>query len=313
MSLTQQLGSLGVQNMGQDRAQRAAQLLKLLELKQIEENLYQGQNEPENGKRLFGGQVLAQAAMAAFRTVTGVQAHSLHAYFLRAGRSDLPVLYEVERVRDGRSFTTRRVVAIQNGRAIFNLDASFHLEEIGLDHSCAMPNVPKPDELLPDTDVARAVTNAEARRHLSPIAKTHRPFETRSVFPLGSDDWLQNRFWNPTWLRFPLAVQDEPNAAHRAQGIARSLLCYASDMGMVSTVYLPHQSQVTRADLQMASLDHAIWIHRPVQINEWLLFHKRTSTAQGARGMGHAEFFSESGELVASVTQEGLVRTREIS
>ena len=195
--------------MTEQTSNRAQRLLKLLELKQIEENLYQGFNEKENGSRLFGGQVLAQAAMAAYRTVQDVHVHSLHAYFLRAGNVSRPVLYEVERIRDGRSFTTRRVVAIQNGLAIFNMDISFQGDELGLDHSSPMPNVPLPDELRSDRDVALSLGGPKADPRLSPMAKIERPFEIRSVFELGSDAWGENRFWNPAWIRFL-----EPVAGH---------------------------------------------------------------------------------------------------
>ena len=303
--------------MTEQTSNRAQRLLKLLELKQIEENLYQGFNEKENGSRLFGGQVLAQAAMAAYRTVQDVHVHSLHAYFLRAGNVSRPVLYEVERIRDGRSFTTRRVVAIQNGLAIFNMDISFQGDELGLDHSSPMPNVPLPDELRSDRDVALSLGGPKADPRLSPMAKIERPFEIRSVFELGSDAWGENRFWNPAWIRF-LEPLDGPSSdasfdasTHndfQRQLMSRCLLAYASDMGLVSTGNLPHQSDVDRSQLQMASLDHSIWIHRPVPMDQWLLFHKRTSTAQASRGMVHADFFTADGTLIASVTQEGLIR-----
>lgn len=295
---------------------RASKLLRVLDLKQIEENLYQGQNETENGSRLFGGQVLAQASAAAYRTVKDVHLHSLHAYFLRPGSVNRPVLYEVERVRDGRSFTTRRVVAIQNGQAIFSMDASFQRQEIGLEHSAAMPNVPLPEELREDVDVARALGGPKADPRMSPMAKVHRPFHLRSVFELGSDAWGENRFWNPTWIKFresvslPSPVTDAAESAFRLQALSRCLIAYASDMGLVSTAVLPHQSEVNRSDVQMASLDHSLWIHRSAPLDQWLLFHKRTSTAQSSRGMVHSEFFAEDGTLVASMTQEGLLRTR---
>jgi acyl-CoA thioesterase-2 len=298
--------------MADQTTNRAQRLLKLLELKQIEENLYQGLNEKENGSRLFGGQVLAQASMAAYRTVKDVHVHSLHAYFLRAGNISRPVLYEVERIRDGRSFTTRRVVAIQNGQAIFNMDISFQMDEIGLEHSSSMPNVPLPDELKIDRDVAKILGGAKVDPRLSPMAKLERPFEIRSVFELGSDAWGENRFWNPSWIRFlePFGSDDPDNVGgdYQRQLISRCLLAYASDMGLVSTANLPHQSEINRGQLQMASLDHSIWIHRPVPMDRWLLFHRRTSTAQASRGMVHADFFSIDGNLIASVTQEGLIR-----
>ena len=316
--------------MSQAAQQQAERLLEILQLQQIEENLYLGRHETQHSEgelpqRLFGGQVLAQAAVAASSTVGALRLHSLHAYFLRAGSSARPVLYEIERIRDGRSFTTRRVVAIQNGQAIFNMDVSFQIEEMGFDHAKSMPNVPPPDELDDDIEVADAII-AEGKasdEKLSRIVKVERPFETRSVFRLGSEAWMADRSWSPIWIRFrqPAAAVSNPfvdkveeiaaagtNCRH--ENFARCLLAYASDMSVVSTASLPHGSHTSRASLQMASLDHALWIHRPVPIGEWLLFHKRTSTAQDARGLVHADFFTEDGGLVASVTQEGLLRHR---
>ena len=277
----------------------AKKLLELLELEQIELNLYLGQNESRGGLRLFGGQVLAQASRAAYRTVDAVRLHSLHGYFLRAGNAERAVLYEVERIRDGKSFSTRRVVAIQSGEAIFNMDVSFQTEELGFEHADPVPNVPLPAELADDVEVALA---AEDNERISPFARRARPFETRSVCRLGSEAALAPRLFNPVWLRFPLPIESTEVA------LRHCLLAYASDMGMVSTGNLPHQDEVSRDSVQMASLDHALWIHRPVPMGEWMLFHKRTSVAHGARAMVHADFFSECGQLIASVTQEGLVR-----
>ena len=225
---------------------RAAKLLNVLDLKKIEENLYQGENETENGARLFGGQVLAQASAAAYRTVERVHLHSLHAYFLRPGRVDRPVLYEVERVRDGRSFVTRRIVAIQNGQAIFNMDASFQADELGLEHSAPMPNVPPPRELREDVEVASELGGAQADPRMSPMAKVDRPFHLRSVFELGSKAWGEDRFWNPTWIKFreavtlPQAIEDPEKAAYRQQALARCLIAYASDLSLI------HISEPTR-------------------------------------------------------------------
>ncbi len=284
-----------------ERRQRAEALLDILELEPIEQNLYRGRNESRPGLRLFGGQVLAQALCSACATVDGRRPHSLRAYFMQAGDSGRPVLYEVERIRDGQSFTTRRVVAIQYGEAIFSMDVSFQVEEQGFEHAHPMPNVPPPEEL--EDDVAVAARLESRPESFSPMSGRVRPFETRSVFPLGSEAWQLDRFWNPVWIRFAAPVPEEARLRH-------CLLAYASDMGMVSTAALPHNASHPRGALQMASLDHALWIHRDAGLDDWLLLHKRTSAAQGARGLVHAELFSRDGVLVASVTQEGLIRHR---
>jgi acyl-CoA thioesterase-2 len=285
-----------------ERRERALALLDILALERIEQNLYRGRNEARPGGRLFGGQVLAQALRAACATVEERQPHSLRAYFLQPGDAERLVLYEVERIRDGRSFTTRRVVAIQQGEAVFSMDVSFQVAERGFEHAHAMPNVPPPEEL--EDDVAVAVRLEARPAGVGPMTGRARPFEMRSVVALGSEAWQRDRFWNPVWIRFA-AELPEGDAALRC-----CLLAYASDMGMVSTAALPHGTRRPRSELQMASLDHALWIHRDVALDDWLLFHKRTSVAEGARGLVHAELFSRDGTLVASVSQEGLVRLR---
>ena len=283
-----------------ERRALAERLLGILELERIEEDLYRGLNEARGNYRLFGGQVLSQALRAAYHTVDGRHVHSVHGYFMRAGNAALPVLYEVDRIRDGRSFTTRRVVAIQEGKAIFSMSVSFQIEESGFEHAASMPNVPPPEELEDDRVAVARMTGDQP--NLSPMAGRARPFETRSVFGLGSPAWEEERLWNPVWIRFAAPLPEDDGI------LARCLLAYASDMGLVSTTALPHARSLTRDRFQMASLDHALWIHRPVPVNEWLLFHKHTSTASGARGLVHAAFYDSAGDLLASVTQEGLVR-----
>ncbi len=283
-------------------SEEAARLLEILALEPIELNLFRGANEDRLG-RLFGGQVLAQALRAASSTVEGRRPHSLHGYFMRAGEPERPVLYEVERIRDGSSFTTRRVVAVQNGDAIFNMDVSFQIDEPGLSHEIAMPNVPRPDAL--EDDVTRARREAKTNPQISTWAQHPRPFETRSVFPQDQPRAAREQFWNPVWVRFRAPVPRDP-------ALRFCLLAYASDMGMVSTATLPHIDSVPRTEIQMASLDHALWIHRDFRIDDWLLIVKRTSSASGARGMNHAEIFDLDGRLVASVSQEGLMRRMEL-
>ena len=227
--------------------------------------------------------MLAQAVNAAYQTVDDLLLHSLHGYFLRAGDSERPVLYEVERIRDGRSFTTRRVVAVQSGEAIFNMDVSFQIEEIGFEHADPVPNVPLPDELEDDVEVSRRI-NDDTIVH--PWAGRIRPFETRSVFPLGSEQATQSRFFSPVWIRFPHKI-DEVLIQH-------CLLAYASDMGMVSTGSLPHQDAVGRESLQMASLDHALWFHRDFRVDEWLLYTFDSPNASAARGFARGQLFNQT-------------------
>ena len=284
----------------EERFARADRLLELLELERIEDNLYRGLNEERGNLRLFGGQVLSQALRAAYLTVAERHAHSVHGYFMRAGDAARPVLYEVDRIRDGRSFTTRRVVAVQNGEAIFSMSVSFQVDEHGFEHAASMPNVPPPEELEDDLEVIARTDDRHP--NLDAMADRVRPFETRSIFPLGSDAWKRNRFWSPLWIRFARELPTDDEV------LSRCLLAYASDMGLVSTSLLPHVEDVSRERIQMASLDHALWIHRPVPPNEWLLFHKHTSTASGARSLVHAAFYDRAGRLLSSVTQEGLVR-----
>ena len=279
---------------------QAARLLDILALEAIEADLFRGQNELRGMARLFGGQVLAQALLAAGATVDPTLAvHSLHSYFLRAGDPKRPVLYEVDRIRDGRSFVTRRVVAIQRGDAIFSMSLSFHKAEPGFDHAEPMPNVPTPEELEEDSALARALPADTPG--LSPFARFERPFEFRSVCAPGSASARQDRRFSPSWARFRHALPDD-SLLHTA------LLAYASDMGLVSTATLPHQSVTDRNALQIASLDHAMWFHRPLRVDDWLLFQRHTTVASRGRGLNHAEVYGRDGTLLVSITQEGLIR-----
>ena len=286
----------------------AAELLDILELETIDSNLYRGRNDSVHHQRLFGGQVLAQALAAAINTVDEDRpCHSAHGYFLRPGSPELPVLYRTERIRDGRSFTTRRIVALQKGEAIFSMDASFQVIESGLSHQIPMQEVPMPDTL--EDDVAIAIRNGVTSTWLL----RPRPFEMRSTAQLGEPQ--KNRFENPVWVKFrtPQNSPTESPARHpvkRAQRYHQELLAFASDMGFVSTSFLPHQEQMSRNDIQMASLDHALWFHQEVNITEWLLYVKETNNAEGARGFNRGAFYSTDGTLVASTMQEGLMRVR---
>mgnify|MGYP003626417263 CR=1 FL=1 len=283
-------------NQNQAKSDVATELLDILALETIDDNLYRGQNDSVHLMRLFGGQVLAQAISAAFNTVDDDRpCHSAHGYFLRPGSPKLPVLYRIERIRDGRSFTTRRIVALQNGEAIFSMDASFQVSESGFEHQIPMQGIEPPEALEDDAIAAkkRGVTN--------PWMLRQRPFECRSVAQLQDPDTA--RFDNPVWIKFRKPVPEGLRYHHQ-------LLAYASDMGFVSTSFLPHQEVHSRDNIQMASLDHALWFHQPVDVSEWLLFSKESTNAESSRGFNRGEFFTREGVLVASVMQEGLMRVR---
>jgi len=275
-------------------------LIEILDLEQIEENIFRGQNEHGRARvRLFGGQVAAQALVAAGRTVQGRRAHSLHGYFLRGGDPSVPVVFTVDRIRDGASFTTRRVVAVQHGRAIFNMSVSFQVEEEGYEHQDEMPDVPPPEEMPTWRERAEAVID-RLPDEMKVWVLAERPIELRSRDP---HSWfVQEPTRGPasTWIRAAGEVGDDPL-------LHQCLLTYASDMGLVDNVYRPHRTPGPR-NVMMASLDHAMWFHRPFRIDEWILYHQESPTAAGARGFARGAMYSRGGALVCSVAQEGLIR-----
>jgi acyl-CoA thioesterase-2 len=271
-------------------------LCALLDLEPIEVNIFRGVSPDEQRQRVFGGQVAGQALVAAARTVEpGRDVHSLHAYFLRPGDPTVPILYEVDRIRDGRSFTTRRVVAIQHGKAIFNLQASFQVPEEGLDHQAPMPEVPAPED-LPDF-TTRMAPYQEA---MGDWFHRPRPIDMRYV------DWNPPDRREPlppyqrVWLRADGTLPDDP-VLHAC------VLTYASDMTVLDTALLPHGGSVSE-HLFMATLDHAMWFHRPFRADEWLLYDQDTPSASGARGLGRGSIFTHDGHLAVTVVQEGLIR-----
>lgn len=279
---------------------KASELLRLLELEVIETNLFRGQNESRFGARLFGGQVLAQSLAAAANTVPDDRwCHSLHAYFMRPGDAAVPVVYSVDRIRDGGSFTTRRIVAVQRGEAIFSMDASFQVQEEGLHHQIEMQSFAMPEELEDDMDVAKRSPDIQ---QFSGWSTRERPFDLRSVYPV--DRPRPDNNLNPVWIRFRDDVSASPQ-------LSRCLLAYASDMGLVSTAMLPHRKTVRRAAIQMASLDHALWFHQACNLDDWLLYVKETTSAASSRGFNRGAFYLRDGTLIASTMQEGLMRVRE--
>jgi len=279
-------------------------LVRLLALERIEQNLFRGQSQDLGWGTVFGGQVLGQALSAAAQTVPSDRpVHSMHAYFLRPGDVSMPIVYDVDRIRDGGTFTTRRVVAIQKGEAIFNLAASFQQEEGGFEHQAEMPAVTPPDELPNEQERAKA----HAARLPPPLrerALADRPFELRPVEAVGDPFAPAPRAARRmVWLRTAGALPDDP-ALHRY------LLAYVSDYGFLSTALLPHGVTWMAPGMQVASLDHVMWFHRPFRVDEWLLHVIDSPAAHGARGLVRGQVFRRDGTLVASTSQEGLIRRR---
>lgn len=279
-----------------------ADLLTLLDLERIEENIFRGVSPQVGWQRVFGGLVIAQALVASARTVEGRAPHSVHAYFLLPGDPAVPIVYEVDRLRDGKSFATRRCNAIQHGRAIFSLSASFQIAEQGLDHAIGMPDVPPPEALPSEAEMlARfgAAMPEPVRRWFS----RDRPIELRPVdlsryVNRGAGPPQQN-----VWLKAVGALPDDP-AIHRA------VLAYLSDMTLLDTALIAHGHTLFDPEFQAASLDHALWFHRPFRADEWLLFVQDSPSSSGARGLSRGLLFSHDGRLIASVAQEGLIRPR---
>jgi len=271
-------------------------VVNLLDLEAIEVNLFRGVSPPDREVRVFGGQVAGQALVAAARTIDDFHVHSLHAYFLRPGDPSVPILYDVDRIRDGRSFATRRVVAIQHGKAIFNLAASFHKDEPGAEHQMDMPNVPDPESLPSREELVAKYPDRFDPRHKVPHAFDMRYVHGRPYVDRTSTDPVQH-----IWLR----ADGDPGPE---QLINTVLLTYASDMSLLDTAALTHGFRFGDPNMIMASLDHAMWFHRPFRVDEWLLYVQESHSASGSRGIARGLVYRQSGELVASVMQEGLLR-----
>jgi acyl-CoA thioesterase II len=280
------------------------ELLAILDLEPLEKNLFRGRSPQVSWQRVFGGQVVGQALVAACRTVDVAERppHSLHAYFLLPGDPKIPIIYNVDRIRDGRSFTTRRVIAIQHGQAIFAMAVSFHGEEDGMTHQVRMPDVPSPENLPSEAEIKERVLPLmpePVRRYY----ERERPIELRPVEYaryLGKiiDD---GRFH--VWIRATGRLPDQP-AVHQC------VLAYASDMTLLDSALIPHGRTVFEKDIMAASLDHALWLHRPFRADDWLLYAQDSPNLAGARGFTRGLIFARDGTLVASVAQEGLVRER---
>jgi acyl-CoA thioesterase-2 len=277
---------------------RLPELLKLLDLERIEDNLFRGESRDVGAPQVFGGQVLAQALVAASRTVEGRLVHSLHAYFLRRGDLEVPIVFEVDRSRDGGSFTSRRVVAIQHGQPILTMSASFQVAEPGLDHQSAMPEAPPPESLRDLADIEAEVIERMPHR-VTGYFRNQRPFEFRAVNPLEYLTRDKRPAAKQVWFRVVGSLPDDP-ALHRC------LLTYVSDYHLLATATMPHG--VNFLELQVASIDHAIWFHRDLRLDEWQLYSMESPSASGARGFSRGSIHARDGRLVASVAQEGLIR-----
>ena len=276
------------------------ELIDQLELEPLEQNLFRGQSRDFGTGRVFGGQVLGQALYAALRTVEGRVAHSLHAYFLREGDTRAPIVYEVERARDGGSFSNRRVVAVQHGRQIFNMTASFQAVQEGPEHQDSIPDAPPPEECKD----LRELTSGEADWMPPRYFKLLRLTQALDFRPVDPEHTLGTGAREPrqmVWMRSSARLPDDV-VAHQA------FLAFASDMGLIGTVTFPHVLPPT--GFQLASLDHAMWFHCPVRVDEWMLFDLHSPRAGGARGFARASVYARNGTRVATMAQEGLFRTR---
>lgn len=276
-------------------------LVALLDLEALEVNLFRGVSPDEDRQRVFGGQVAGQALVAAGRTVEDDRpVHSLHAYFLRPGDPRVPIVYEVDRIRDGRSFCTRRVVAIQHGRAIFNLQASFHAAEDGPEHQVAAPDVPDPDS-LPTFRERLEPYRERFGEGFDRWASQPRPIDMRSVGDLSWFDVTPREPRQDVWIRADGDLPDDPM-------LHACVVVYASDFTILDTATLPHGFNFLDGRIMMASLDHAMWFHRPFRADDWLLYHQHSAIAHGARALAEGAIFGRDGRLAVTVMQEGLLR-----
>ncbi len=279
-------------------------LLNILDLEQLEVNLFRGRSPQTTRQRVYGGQVIGQALVAACRTldVNGRPPHSLHAYFLLGGDPKVPIVYDVDRIRDGKSFTTRRVVAIQHGEAIFTMAVSFHRDELGMSHQAEIPDVPKPEDLPSDADI-RARVLPMMPEPVRRFYERERPIELR---PVEFDRYLGKKIEDGrfhVWIRATGQLPDEP-------AIHQCVLAYASDMMLLDSALIPLGRTVFEPTIMAASLDHALWFHRAFRADDWLLYAQDSPNLSGARGFARGLIFARDGTLVASVVQEGLLRER---
>ncbi|QSP95278.1 acyl-CoA thioesterase II [Marinobacter salinisoli] len=278
-------------------------LLDLLDLAPIGDDHFQGDSEDLGFPNVFGGQVLGQALMAASRTVEDRLCHSLHAYFLRPGNHSMPIDYEVQRVRDGGSFSVRRVIARQDGKEILTGSMSFQVDEQGFDHQLDMPEAPEPETLKSEQEMGRLLA-PKLPEHMRETATRDRPIEIRPVNPVDPFNPEPRPPYKQSWFRAQGPLPDDP-VLHRC------LLTYASDFQLLGTSLRPHGKTFMSRNMQVASLDHAIWFHRDFRMDDWLLYDKDSPSASAGRGLNRGNFYNRSGVLVASTAQEALIRQRK--
>lgn len=281
------------------------EVLDLLELEVIEAGLFRGQSRNLVGKNVFGGQVLGQALMAAGRTVDGRLAHSLHAYFLRAGDTTAPIVYQVENIRDGKSFATRNVKAIQHGEIIFIMSASFAVAEEGLEHQAEMPKVEGPEGIPSETELRQKIAPMIPEKVRAAFTR-ERPIEIRPINPVNPFAPVKKEAVRHQWMKAQNKLPDDPF-------LHQCILAFASDFALMGTAMLPHGVSFVQSNMQAASLDHAMWFHRDVRVDEWLLYEMDSPNASSSRGMNYGRIFSQDGRLVATTAQEGLMRLREVA
>lgn len=277
------------------------ELLEQLKLEKLEENFFRGVSPMERETRVYGGHVMAQALMAGHRTVADDRlCHSFHSYFLLGGDPKAPIVYEVERTRDGGSFTTRRIVAIQHGRPIFHMEASFHVAEPGWEHQFDMPIVAGPETLMTE-DEWRAIQLPKLPKHIQPHFMRERPIEQRDVNP--NDEYTPEKRapYKNIWIKANGMLPDDYK-------LHQCLLAYASDMSLMDTAVIPHGISWMSGEMMGASLDHAMWFHHPLRMDGWLLYTHDAPVSAGARGFNRGLIYTQEGQLVASVVQEGLMR-----
>ena len=277
------------------------QIIKTLDLEEIELNHYLATSPNEGWQRVYGGQVIGQALVAASRTVSpNRSAHSLHGYFLRAGDTTIPILYKVDRIRDGKSFTTRRVVAVQRGQAIFTMSISFQIDEGGLSHQFDMPKVPSPDSLPTEDELRREQAKSWPKEFQESFSGSS-AIQVKPVDPVDLLNPKPTQAVQRCWMRCGEPLPDDPR-------IHQCVLAYLSDWSLLDTASRPHGVSFMQENVQVASLDHAMWFHRSFRADEWLLYDQDSPSASGARGFNRGLIYNQTGKLVASTTQEGLLR-----